>query len=161
MSIKIEGNIEEFNKAMNNLKNIDKKRLSQSVGEVLRESTLERFQNEEAPDGKKWKKSLRATGQNGSVGKTLAKSGALKSSLRIQATSSGVALGTNLIYASIHQTGGEIKAKSKRGLRFKIGDRFVRVNKVIIPARPYLGVSDEDSKEVTATVNNFMREIIK
>lgn len=160
MSVRIEGNIEAFQKALKQLSNFQKKELSQAVGEVLRESTLKRFQNEEDPQGHKWKKSLRAMGQNGSVGKTLAKSGHLKTSLGVQASSEGVSLGTNLIYAGIHQFGGTIKAKSAKGLRFKIGDRFVRVQKVTLPQRAYLGISEEDQREVAQTVEEYFKEVL-
>lgn len=56
-----------------------------------------------------------------------------------------VKVGTNVIYAAIHEEGGMIFAKrplpgSKTGrkwLRFKIGERWVTTDRVRIPRRPY------------------------
>jgi len=67
----------------------------------------------------------------------------------IQAVNQGfgrVKVGTNVVYARIHEEGGMIFAKkplpgSKTGrkwLRFKIGDRWVTTDRVRIPRRPYL-----------------------
>ncbi|MDO4720471.1 MAG: phage virion morphogenesis protein [Peptostreptococcaceae bacterium] len=160
MSVQIEGNIEELLSALQRLSALDRKRLNRVIAEALRESTIERFQNEEDPEGTSWQPSLRAQGQNGSAGKTLAKSGRLKSSLSAHATDSGFAVGTNLIYAKIHQFGGVIAAKTRKGMLFKIGDRFVRVHSVRMPKRSYLGVSQEDRREVAMEIDEFMQEIV-
>jgi len=47
-------------------------------------------------------------------------------------------VGTNTIYARIHELGGIIKAKNKPYLWFKVGDNWVRVKQVTIPPRPFL-----------------------
>lgn len=160
-SIRIEGDLSGFQEAIKKLKNLDKARLNRIIAEVLRESTLERFQQEEDPQGRKWKKSLRAASQNGGSGKTLAMSGGLKVSLSTHANPTGLAVGTNKIYAGVHQFGGEVRAKRKPYLTFKIGDRFVRLKKVTVPARPFLGISDTDQKEVAETVNDFIKEVVR
>lgn len=68
--------------------------------------------------------------------------GHLMNSINYQADKDGVAVGTNLIYAAIHNFGG----MAGRG------------HKVKIPARPYLVVQDEDMTEIKAVINDFLME---
>ena len=77
--------------------------LMETIGEVLVSGTLQRFQDEEDPDGKKWKPSIRAmeTGD-----KTLSDTGRLQRSIDYAATSDKVMVGTNVVYGRIHQMGG-------------------------------------------------------
>ena len=56
-----------------------------------------------------------------------------------------VKLGSNVEYARIHQKGG----MAGRG------------RKVKIPARPYLGVSKEDWKEIEDTISDFISGAFK
>ncbi len=60
----------------------------------------------------------------------------------------------NVVYASIHETGGTIIPKTKKYLRFKIGNRWVTTKKVKIPARPLIRPS------ITENIDK-MNEIIK
>lgn len=60
--------------------------------------------------------------------KTLVRSARLKNSISYRLISNGIEVGTNVVYAAIHQYGG----KAGRG------------RSVTIPARPYLVVQDED-----------------
>ena len=47
-------------------------------------------------------------------------------------------IGSNVRYAQIQEEGGVIRAKNSPYLRFQIGDRWVSVKQVTIPARPYI-----------------------
>lgn len=69
-------------------------------------------------------------------------------------------VGTNVVYARIHEFGGVIRPKSSDGwLRFKIGGSWVTVKSVTIPARPYVGPTIREKKdEVT---RDIVREIMK
>lgn len=49
-------------------------------------------------------------------------------------------VGNPVRYAAIHQFGGTIKAKTKKALRFKIGDQWVTRESVTIPARPFFPI---------------------
>jgi len=99
------------------------------VGDMLVLSTLERFERGEDPGGAPWTVSQRAERTGG---KTLVDSGRLQDSIVHEAGPKHVAIGTNVIYAAIHQFGGQ----AGRGLA------------ATIPARPYLGVSAEDEAEI-------------
>ncbi|MPN64483.1 hypothetical protein SDC9_212258 [bioreactor metagenome] len=91
----------------------------------------------------------------------------MKNSIKSKADASGLAVGTNKIYAKTHQFGEDgrkitIKAKSSRGLIFKIGDRWIRKSQVTvqvkIPARPFLGLSEEDLIEIKNTLEDVFEE---
>lgn len=130
-----------------------------SVGEALVSGTLKRFDDEEDPTGKKWKPSARAAVKGG---KTLDKEGHLKDSIDYSATPDKVMVGSNLPYARIHQLGGTIRPKKGKYLKFKgLDGKDVFVKEVMIPARPYLGVSSEDMEEVRETMADFLKGAFK
>ena len=104
----------------------------------LEASTHKRFVEEKSPDGKDWIKGQKASG------KTLTVSGLLNQSITSYSDDEKAVVGTNRIYAAIHQFGGIIKAKNKKTLHFTINGQDVFVKQVKIPARPFLGISDSD-----------------
>lgn len=137
----------------------DTQDLMDSIGETLRSSTLKRFDDEEDTTGKKWKPSARAAAEGG---KTLDKEGHLKDSIDYHATSSKVMVGSNLPYARIHQLGGTIQPKKGKFLKFRgLDGENVFVKEVTIPARPYLGISDDDREEIIATMTDFLEGAFK
>lgn len=103
------------------------------IGSRLVASTLRRFERETAPDGKPWLKSIRALL---SGGQTLQDFGTLKGSITHVVHGDGVEVGSNLVYAAIHQFGGQ----AGRG------------RKVTIPARPFLGIDDSDAAAIERIV---------
>ena len=97
--------------------------------------------------------------------KILQGAGLLKNSITYRPASSleGVAqlvIGSNLIYARIHQLGGVIRPKIKKALRFPImtaaGVQWVTKRSVTIPARPYLVIRPEDQRNLTEAVEDFL-----
>lgn len=81
----------------------------QIIGRALKTGAHLRFRAQQAPDGTPWEKSMRAQGAEG--GQTLRLSSRLRNSLRWEATRDSVTIGTNVVYAAIHQFGGIIRAK--------------------------------------------------
>jgi phage gpG-like protein len=56
--------------------------------------------------------------------------------------------GRRAFYASVHEYGKVIRAKSPGGyLRFKIGNKFITTRSVTIPKRPFLAPSLEDARK--------------
>ncbi|MDL2288275.1 phage virion morphogenesis protein [Oscillospiraceae bacterium OttesenSCG-928-F05] len=164
VSIRLEGDVERLLRRMQKIRDTDKRGLNTALGETLRESTIGRFESQEDPEGKKWPKSKRVI-ENGGV--TLSKTGRLSGSIHSKATAEGFAVGTNTIYAGTHQNGMKnkritIKAKTPRGLVFKVNGKWVRKKQVRvtinIPKRAFLGISDADNREVKATVDEFFME---
>lgn len=113
-----------------------------SIGEALVAGTVRRFVDEKDPQGNSWEPSGRASAEGG---KTLTDTGRLRSSIDYAATPSKVMVGSNIIYARIHQLGG----KAGKG------------HKVKIPARPYLGISQTDMDEVRAIMSDFITGVFK
>lgn len=108
-------------------------------------STRLRFRTETGPDGQRWKPSLRAQIAGG---RTLTKDGHLAGSISANHGKDFAEWGVNRIYAAIHQFGGVIRAKGK-ALAFALaGGGFAVVKAVRMPARPFLGVSANDSRDI-------------
>lgn len=150
-----------FDKAIGNAMNklANKKALMASVGEALVSGTIQRFNNEESPNGEKWEKSGRAIAEGG---QTLSDTAHLRKSIDFAATPAQVMIGSNLLYARIHQLGGTIKPKKGKKLKFKGKDgKDVFVSEVNMPARPYLGVSKTDMDEVRETMAEFIKGAFK
>lgn len=159
--IRLEGNVRELLRKTKALAELDKKKLNRALAQGVRSSTLERFKTGKGPDGRRWPTSKRAAEQGG---KTLVDSAQLQNSIHTRSEASGFAVGTNAVHASTHQFGAKrrlIKAKNKKYLHFKVNGRWVRVKKVVvnIPARPFLGLSEEDMEEIQATTEKFIEKL--
>ena len=159
-SIRLDGDVSALLRKMRAYSEIDKKNLNAALAETARESTLERFRQSRAPSGKKWKTSIRAAATGG---KTLIDTAQLRNSIKSHSDETGFAVGTNVKHGATHQfgePGRTIRAKTSRGLRFKVDGRWVTKKqvKVKIPARPFLGFSEEDMQEIKATVEEFIGE---
>jgi phage virion morphogenesis protein len=93
------------------------------IGEMLVRGTRERFALGRAPDGAPWQPSRRARATGG---KTLIDTGRLLASIAHEATTDGLGVGSEVIYAAIHQRGG-------------------KAGRAALVARPFLG-ADEDER---------------
>lgn len=155
----LSGDMDELLRRLNQMASFDRAGVLNAIGEGLRQSTVERFTSEQGPDGAKWAPSIRASSTGG---KTLTDKGMLKGSIRVQSDDSSVAVGTNDIRAATHQFGDTrtIRAKKKKYLTFQIDGRWVRKASVTIhiPARPFLGISDEDQEEIRAIIEDAFEE---
>ena len=101
------------------------------IGQIVRNSILKNFMEGGRP---KWKPSKKQGG------KTLVDTARLQNSITAKAFSDRAEVGTNVIYAAIHQFGG----KAGRG------------HKVNIPARPFLMVQPEDWTEINAALADYL-----
>lgn len=116
--------------------------LLDEIGASLETSTQQRFEAATDPEGKPWKRLAAATiAIRGSGAQILRWKGELYDSVtHAVAPGSGVRVGTNRKYARIHQLGG----------------RAGRGHKVEIPARPFLGISAEDQKEIDTLAKDYL-----
>lgn len=97
--------------------------------------------------------------EKGRSGIVLNASGRLKQSITMIADNSQVMVGSNLVYARIHQFGGVITPKKAKALCIPIGGgRIVQVKKVEIPARPYLMITDKESRQIIQEAKDYMTE---
>jgi phage virion morphogenesis protein len=113
-----------------------------SIGGSLVTSTQQRFEDEQDPRGNTWKEHSEATrAKRGTGARILFDQGDL-AEITHQVQGSKVLVGTNRIYGRIQQLGGEAGRKTAR---------------VVIPARPYLGISGDDEREIGAIVTDHLR----
>jgi phage virion morphogenesis protein len=135
----------------------ERQELANTLGEQLVSSTIERFEEGAGPDGKKWEPSARAELENG---QTLVDNGHLKGSINYEASPTAIAVGTtDEIKGAIHQFGGTITPKKAGALKFSVpGGGFVQAKKVQMPARPYIGINQEDIEEAAATIQAYIEQ---
>lgn len=127
-----------------------------AIGSALVGSTQRRFASQTDPDGNHWLANSTGYGATKRNVRILTESGRLRSSINSRPSQNEVRIGTNVVYAAIHQFGGTISAKGGGFLSFRIGGQFVKVRSVKIEARPYLGISTDDREEVKDIVFGFI-----
>ena len=138
------------------------------------------FRGEKTPDNVNWKKSQRALREGG---KTLSDTGLLRKSISAKFNSSSATVGTNVVYAAIHQfgSGGLLTGTVNRGARTgamygsinkKTGvvkNKFVKKSKAnlvfqvsikasssFIPARPFLGINYVMMRRYERAILNYL-----
>lgn len=114
--------------------------LTDAIGSVVESSTRRRIGEEKtAPDGGRWPGWSEAYGETRHPGQTLLVSrGHLLDSIQAVTTPREAQVGSNLVYAAIHQFGG------------------ADVGRPGLPARPWLGLSDADRAEITDLAEDFL-----
>lgn len=132
-----------FDRVMQHMK--DMTPVMREIGEIEHESVMRNFQEHRAPDGTPWKPLAESTRrQRAKRGRSdkdiLIFNRILMGSLHPQAYPDRMELGTNIVYAAIHQFGG----MAGRG------------HSVKIPERTFLGVRDDDWPEIKATVADYL-----
>lgn len=150
--------------------------LMRQLGEAFQESTERRFTCQTGPDGSRWAalSPSYARRKRRNADKILTLRGTLRSGIRHQVPGADTVLvGTNMGYGAIHQLGGIIRKKARRGtVYFKesggnVGNRFVRksnfaqdvnigAHSVTMPARPYLGLSAQDRRTANEIITDWL-----
>lgn len=120
------------------------------IAGMMEFAVRERFERSEDPSGKPWEPSQRARQQGG---KTLVDTAALLSSIASDNDRFSAVVGTNLVYAAIHQFGGTIRARNSRALNTPFGPRGA----VNMPARPFLGFGPYEVQEIETILENHLR----
>lgn len=138
------------------------------IGEHLLQTTEERFRTERAPDGSPWAPLHPATRARKRHPKILTERGRLRGSIVYRASDKRVEIGTNVLYAAIHQLGGRtrphpIRPRRKKALAWpgaRHPVRGVQHPGSLIPARPYLGLSAADRREVVRIIHDHLRRAL-
>ena len=117
--------------------------LMKNIAGIMATATEDNFKDEGRPD--KWIDLSETTQtQRQKIGKypgqILQVSGQLASSVSTAYDDNSAVIGSNLVYAAIHQLGGQA-GKNK---------------KTTIPARPYLKLTDDNIEEIFEEINNFL-----
>ncbi len=134
------------------------KRLANTAGERLLIATRDRFDSQKDPDGRPWAplKPSTLARKRRNRDKRLTERGHLRGQLNYGAGAGPdfVEVGSSLIYAATHQFGagkGRFGSNS-RGQPIPWGD---------IPARPFLGVSDDDRETILEIVNDHLADALR
>ena len=95
----------------------------------------------------------------------------LSRSIHIEVLSSSrasveVMVGTDVIYAAIHEFGGVITPKKAKALAFEIGGELIFAKSVHIPARPYLRPAfdtnlEKAKSEIAAVLTKLLGEVAR
>ena len=138
------------------------KPLMRAIGTGLIEQVQQRFDTGKDVWGVTWAPLLPAYAAIKKGPGILVASRRLRRSITMEAGSGSVTVGSNMIYAAVHQFGATIKAKTPKGLAFMLGGNtskhnkkgffLVRVQSVFVPARPYLGFGPNDERSVRETL---------
>jgi len=111
------------------------------IGEHLIESTRQRFDDQTAPDGTAWDaladRTIARKSRNHDA--ILREYGGLEDSIHYALSDTDVEVGTNLIYGATHQFGADERS---------------------IPARPFLGVTDEDEHEIAQIIGDALGSVV-
>lgn len=137
------------------------------IGERILLRTEERFKGQgPAPDGTPWAPLAPSTRRLKKHHKILTESGGLKGSIAYRVMGNVLIVGTNKVYAAIHQFGGRTAARTIRPRQGKAlywpgAAHPVRVVKhpgSAIPARPFLGISERESIELIGIIERYLEE---
>ena len=150
------------------------------LGEYLQASTEKRFKTQTAPDGSAWQplQPRYARRKKYAKDKILTLRGYLRGGIHYQVTGPAeVEVGSNTKYAAVHQLGASIdQTPQSRKVRYRsvagrvlfagtkhkrgVTERWVTrgAYQVNIPARPFLGISTEDGKEIRSIILDWVVE---
>ncbi len=118
------------------------------IGEDLAESTQERFEDSQGPDGKRWQANSEITARRKSGNKPLiGETGLLGLTINYEVDGQVLAIGSPMQYAAMQQFGG-----TKAEFPWLWGD---------IPARPFLGISNDDERSILEVVNRYLEDGLK
>lgn len=170
---------DELIAAVERLSRINIEQLLSIIGEYLVSETKTRFEKGIGPDKNKWKELAPSTlaipkpsspdyppnrKPRDPSKPILVGAGHLRDSINYQVSGNEVHCGTNKEYAPTHQFGLklEIRPTNKLALRFYgPGGREIIVKKATlnIPARPFLGFSDDDEEEIRNIIEDYIKEV--
>lgn len=122
------------------------------IGEVLTQSTQNRFGTKKTPDGSGWAPNSPVTiAIKGHGSQLRGKSKALGDTIHYQMDGAqAVQVGSNMVYAAVQQFGQPKGAsgRTRRGAPIPWGD---------IPPRPFVGVSQEDEARIMEIMTDYLR----
>ncbi|PZQ20147.1 MAG: phage virion morphogenesis protein, partial [Sphingopyxis macrogoltabida] len=128
------------------------------IGDYVIRVTKERFKKGIAPDGNAWTPKSPATlatylarGDGDRPKPLIGPSGRLSSEIAQYADAQGVEIGSSLEYSAVMQDGARKGAfgKNAHGNPIPWGD---------IPARPWLGLSDEDEANIILLADDYLEQ---
>ncbi|MCC6594270.1 MAG: phage virion morphogenesis protein [Xanthomonadales bacterium] len=121
------------------------KPLLTEIGSILEDSTKKRFSSQESPDDVAWSPLSQVTLDRKKTGRILYESGDLFDSIRFEAGADFVQLLAGPTeYAATHQFG-------------RADNRMFGGPLAPIPARPFLGLSEDDQAEILDAMSDYLK----
>ncbi|MDV7270829.1 phage virion morphogenesis protein [Thioclava sp. A2] len=134
--------LDEAIRRLSRLEGFEMAELTDAAGAILKSSTRDRFDTKTAPDGTDWVPWSDAYDDTREDRHSLlVEEDDLRDSIASYSTGVEVHVGSNLIYAAHHHFGGD-----------EIGSG--------IPARPYLGISDQDESDLADLVTGTLEGLL-
>lgn len=130
-----------------------------AIGVGLVEGTHQRFESATDPQGQPWaalNPDYAPTKRGPGILRESAMRGGLMGSITFRASPGSVEVGTNKIYAAVHQFGATIQPREASHLVFRLASGVVHARSVTIPARPFLGISKADEATIAETVTDAL-----
>lgn len=159
--------------AISRLGGIVRSAVPRAIGVALVDTTQRRFDSGREPFGAPWHKLNPAYAQIKKGPGILRASLNLDLSVTFQVSGLKITVGSNRIYAAVHQFGATIKPVRAKALAFRLGGAgvgprggkrtttfLVRAKSVTIPARPYLGFGPADQRAAFEVLNSFVRRAV-
>ncbi len=145
--------------------------LLRAIGTGLLRNTQDRFDAETAPDGSRWAPLnpwYLGFKRGPGILRGAAMRGGLQGSLTMDVErGSGpggvIVIGSNKIYAAVHQFGATIRPKNPKGqlaIRDHKGAFRGLAREVTIPARPYLGLSSRDEETIAEATEDYLDAVL-
>lgn len=138
----------------------DKSAIHKIVALTLYDQTIDRFENEEDPNGNKWQGLTPLTLANRRSGQGILRdSGELFRSIHHTSDSSKAEIGTNLNHPKVWvmQHGAAIKPRRFPALRIPFGKNGHVFSKgVKVPARQYIGIGRDDEGMVQEALEDYL-----
>lgn len=135
----------------------------EDIGPELESSTVMRFVTNVAPDGTPWAPSAAATARGS---QTLVDTTRLRDSIHYVLDGDAVEVGSNVVYAGVHQGGIDdevVVSSHERRFTMVFGRRISGVTNVMphsrrmnLPARPFLGISAGDGAAILDIIGDHL-----
>lgn len=122
----------------------DKRKALDAIGKDWEDSTKDRFNRGQAPDGTKWKPSRRVFKKGGKTLVDEGLHGGLWGSITYAVDGDSVEVGTGKVYGPAHQFGVVIQREGAHAIPLHMPEGRTPAGPVEIPARPFLGVEADD-----------------
>jgi phage virion morphogenesis protein len=127
------------------------------IGQDMVTVTTRAFELGRSPGGEPWLPSAAAKREGRKTLIDRGLRGGLMGSFSYQVGESGVVYGTNVVYAAIHQFGGTIQPKGAHAVPVVLDDdRDLASAVVTLPARPFVGASDQDVRRWEDTMRDYL-----
>lgn len=117
--------------------------LMETLAGTMANAVAQNFTDGGRPD--KWEAPKHRTGS------PLIDTGMLKNSITEMSDNDNAMVGTNIVYAAIHNFGGKIKRVTSKGTKVEVE----------MPQREFLNLTEQDEADVLEDVQNYFKELVK